>query len=33
MFTALLSLAALIAIRWRTTRPSRTLMLSETAAL
>jgi MHS family proline/betaine transporter-like MFS transporter len=33
MFTALLSLAALIAIRWRTARPTRTLVLSKTAAL
>ena len=33
MFTALLSLAALIAIRWRTARPNQRLLLPETAAL
>ena len=33
MITALLSLAALIAIRWRTARPNQRLLLPETAAL
>jgi MHS family proline/betaine transporter-like MFS transporter len=33
IFTAALSLAALMAIQWRAARPDRTLVLPETAAL